>query len=83
MDSILPPITININGGDKQNKTVASPSANNQRANPDESSQGISGAERAVRRLVSFGTAKHIAALKEVGPCPIHRQSFIKGILAK
>ena len=25
-----------------------------------------------------YGTAKHIAALKEFGPCPIHRQSFIK-----
>ena len=32
---------------------------------------------------MGYGTAKHIAALKEVGPCPIHRQSFIKGILAK
>lgn len=62
MDSILPPITININGGDEENKTVASPSANSQSKNPDESSQGISGAERAVRRLVSIGTAKHIAS---------------------
>ena len=25
-----------------------------------------------------YGTAKHIAALKEYGPCPIHRKSFIK-----
>ena len=25
-----------------------------------------------------YGTAKHIAALKEYGPCPIHRRSFIK-----
>ncbi len=32
---------------------------------------------------MGYGTAKHIAALKEVGPCPIHRQSFIKGILTK
>lgn len=32
---------------------------------------------------MGYGTAKHIAALKEVGPCPIHRQSFIKGILAR
>ena len=24
-----------------------------------------------------YGTAKHIAALKERGPCPIHRRSFI------
>ena len=25
-----------------------------------------------------YGTAKHIAALKEYGPCPIHRSTFIK-----
>ena len=25
-----------------------------------------------------YGTAKHIAALKEYGPCPIHRKTFIK-----
>lgn len=25
-----------------------------------------------------YGTAKHIAAIKEYGPCPIHRRSFIK-----
>ena len=24
-----------------------------------------------------YGTAAHIAALKEYGPCPIHRRSFI------
>ena len=24
-----------------------------------------------------YGTAQHIAALKEYGPCPIHRRSFI------
>ncbi len=24
-----------------------------------------------------YGTAQHIAALKELGPCPIHRRSFI------
>ena len=30
---------------------------------------------------MGYGTAKHIAALKEVGPSPIHRQSFIDGIL--
>ena len=24
-----------------------------------------------------YGTAKHIAAIKEVGPCPIHRKTFI------
>ncbi len=32
---------------------------------------------------VGYGTAKHIAALKEFGPCELHRQSFIKGIMAK
>ena len=25
-----------------------------------------------------YGTAAHIAALRELGPCPIHRRSFIK-----
>ena len=25
-----------------------------------------------------YGTAKHIAAIKEYGPCPLHRKSFIK-----
>ena len=25
-----------------------------------------------------YGTAKHIQAIKEYGPCPIHRRSFIK-----
>lgn len=25
-----------------------------------------------------YGSARHIAALKEIGPCPIHRRSFIK-----
>ena len=24
-----------------------------------------------------YGTAAHVAALKEIGPCPIHRRSFI------
>ncbi|MGN0395794.1 MAG: ribonuclease HII [Coprococcus sp.] len=28
-----------------------------------------------------YGSPAHIAALKEKGPCPIHRQSFIKGII--
>ncbi len=32
---------------------------------------------------MGYGTAKHIAALKEFGPCPIHRLSFIRGILAE
>ena len=30
---------------------------------------------------MGYGTAKHIAALKEIGASPIHRQSFIGGIL--
>jgi len=30
-----------------------------------------------------YGTAEHIKALKEYGPCPIHRNTFIQGILAK
>lgn len=25
-----------------------------------------------------YGTAKHIAAIKEYGPCPLHRRTFIK-----
>ena len=25
-----------------------------------------------------YGTAKHIQAIKEYGPCPIHRRTFIK-----
>ena len=29
-----------------------------------------------------YGTAEHIAALHKYGPCPIHRRSFIKKILA-
>lgn len=28
-----------------------------------------------------YGTAAHIAALKAYGPCPIHRQSFIRSVL--
>lgn len=32
-------------------------------------------------RNKGYGTAEHIAALKEYGPCPIHRRSFIGGIL--
>ena len=28
-----------------------------------------------------YGTAKHIAAIKEYGPCPIHRRSFIKNFI--
>lgn len=28
-----------------------------------------------------YGSADHIAALKELGPCPIHRRSFIKNFI--
>lgn len=28
-----------------------------------------------------YGTAEHIRALKELGPCPIHRRSFIKNFV--
>lgn len=28
-----------------------------------------------------YGTAQHIAALKEMGPCPAHRRSFIKNFV--
>lgn len=28
-----------------------------------------------------YGSAAHIAALKEIGPCPIHRKSFIKNFI--
>jgi len=33
-------------------------------------------------RNKGYGTAEHIAALKEYGPCPEHRTSFIQGILS-
>jgi len=29
-----------------------------------------------------YGTAKHIGALKQFGPCPIHRKTFIKNFFA-
>ena len=32
-------------------------------------------------RHKGYGTAMHIRALKEFGPCPIHRKTFIKKIL--
>ena len=28
-----------------------------------------------------YGTAEHVAAIKEYGPCPVHRMSFLKNIL--
>lgn len=30
-----------------------------------------------------YGSARHIAALKEIGPCPIHRRSFIKSFVSQ
>lgn len=32
-------------------------------------------------RHKGYGTAVHIAAIKEYGPCPIHRRSFIKNFV--
>lgn len=32
-------------------------------------------------RHKGYGTAAHISALKEFGPCPIHRRSFIKNFV--
>jgi len=34
-------------------------------------------------RNKGYGTAEHIAALKEYGPCPEHRRSFIKNIIGE
>lgn len=34
-------------------------------------------------RNKGYGTAEHIAALKQYGPCPAHRRSFIGGILGE
>ena len=34
-------------------------------------------------RNKGYGTAEHIEALKRLGPCPIHRRSFIAGILGE
>lgn len=28
-----------------------------------------------------YGTANHIAAIKEYGLCPLHRRSFVKNIV--
>ena len=30
---------------------------------------------------VGYGSSKHIEAIKEYGPCEIHRRSFLKNIL--
>ena len=32
-------------------------------------------------RNKGYGTAEHIAAIREYGPCPIHRKSFIEKFL--
>lgn len=32
-------------------------------------------------RHVGYGTAEHIRALKEYGPCPLHRRSFISRLM--
>jgi len=34
-------------------------------------------------RNKGYGTAEHVSALKKFGPCPIHRLSFVQGILEK
>ena len=34
-------------------------------------------------RNKGYGTAEHVRALKEYGPCPVHRRSFIRGILGE
>ena len=34
-------------------------------------------------RNKGYGTAEHVAALKKYGPCPIHRMSFVRGILVR
>ena len=34
--------------------------------------------EYGLARHKGYGTAAHIAVLKEIGPCPIHRRTFIK-----
>ena len=30
-----------------------------------------------------YGSAAHVEAIRQVGPCPIHRKTFIKGILGE
>lgn len=34
-------------------------------------------------RNMGYGTAEHISALKRMGPCPIHRRSFLTKILGE
>lgn len=37
----------------------------------------------AFERNAGYGTAAHIAALREVGPCPIHRRTFLTKLLGE
>jgi len=37
--------------------------------------------EYGFERNMGYGTAEHIAALKKYGPCPLHRRTFIRGII--
>ena len=39
--------------------------------------------EYGFERHKGYGTAAHIAAIKEYGPCPIHRETFIKHFIKK
>ena len=39
--------------------------------------------EYGFERHKGYGTAAHIAAIKEYGPCPIHRETFIKHFIIK
>lgn len=39
--------------------------------------------EYGFEKNVGYGTAQHIAALKEYGPCPLHRASFIKNFASE
>ena len=34
-------------------------------------------------RNKGYGTAEHVVELKKYGPCPIHRMSFVRGILVR
>ena len=39
--------------------------------------------EYGFERHKGYGTAAHIATIKEYGPCPIHRETFIKHFIKK
>lgn len=63
MNSALPPITIILkNEAEGTSETVATPSGNEKQEDPNESSVGIGGAEKAIKRLVAPATAKHFAS---------------------